>query len=325
MKNYYNCIYAYVNKINNKHYIGQAKDFNRRHRQHINESRRNNKKEYNLPFNCAIRKYGVENFETIILKENLKTQCLLNLYEYYYIDKYNSLSKNGCGYNIASGGSNGNPLAGKTEIEMKEIKRKISETHKGENNPFYGKCHTEETKQKLSEVNKGKKHSEETKQKISQANKGENHPMYGKHHSEESRQKMSEALRGENHPNYSKHHTDETKQKMSEAAKGKYCGKDNPMYGQHHSDEARQKISEARKGKNVGSKIAQYDEKGNLIKIWNYAKQIEKEMKIKATSVTACCRWYDCGEDLEEWHKIRKGNPVKSAKGFIWKYYKNEE
>ena len=30
--NHYNCIYLYINKINNKKYIGQAKDFNKRHK-----------------------------------------------------------------------------------------------------------------------------------------------------------------------------------------------------------------------------------------------------------------------------------------------------
>jgi len=82
----------------------------------------------------------------------------------------------------------------------------------GENNPFYGKTHTEKTKAKmrrnntskrpdvrakmraakigksLSEEHKanlsaaqiGRIHSEETKAKISAANTGENHPMYGR-------------------------------------------------------------------------------------------------------------------------------------------------
>lgn len=45
---------------------------------------------------------------------------------------------------------------------------------KGENNPMYGKYHTQETKNKMSE-----------------ALKGENHPMYGKHHTEETRKKLS--------------------------------------------------------------------------------------------------------------------------------------
>ena len=48
----------------------------------------------------------------------------------------------------------------------------------GENNPFYGKRHTEESKRKISEARKGKA-------------SGENHPFYGKHHTEESLDKMS--------------------------------------------------------------------------------------------------------------------------------------
>ena len=47
---------------------------------------------------------------------------------------------------------------------------------KGENNHFYGKHHTEETKEKLSLYSKGRKISEETKNKISLANKGRNNP-----------------------------------------------------------------------------------------------------------------------------------------------------
>ena len=49
----------------------------------------------------------------------------------------------------------------------------------GEGNPFYGKRHTEETKQLISKHRKGKR-------------AGEEHPMYGKHHTADSLQKMSD-------------------------------------------------------------------------------------------------------------------------------------
>ena len=88
MKNHYNCIYLYINKINGHKYVGQAKNFIKRYKEHINSS--NNKKrkyDYDVPFHRAIRKYGIENFEIIILKEDLSTQCLMTFWECYYFEK----------------------------------------------------------------------------------------------------------------------------------------------------------------------------------------------------------------------------------------------
>ena len=110
MENHYNCIYMYVNKINGKKYIGKAKDFNNRKSSHIYTSKNKNNRAYNCPIHKAIRKYGIENFDIIIIKENLKTQCLLDLYECYYIKKYNTLDRNN--YNASDGGNGGNPYAG---------------------------------------------------------------------------------------------------------------------------------------------------------------------------------------------------------------------
>jgi hypothetical protein len=64
-------------------------------------------------------------------------------------------------------------------------------TYEGENNPFYGKEHSQETKellkQRTTEIWKnqphpwiGRKHSEETKAKFRENNKGENNPNYGR-------------------------------------------------------------------------------------------------------------------------------------------------
>ena len=273
MDNHYNCIYMYINKINGHKYVGQAINFNRRYKQHIHSSKNKNMKDYNYPLHIAIRKYGIENFEIIILKENIKTQCLINLYECYYIEKYNCLSNKN--YNCSSGGSNGYSLAGKSEDELKEIYQKISDSNKG-------RIVSEETKQKLSEI-------------LSDGRlKGENHPMYGKHHTEEVKEKMR------------KPKPDEYKQKMSEKRKGE----GNPYYGKKHSKEWKEKASKRNKGSNNGNskKVIQYTKDGEIVKIWNCAKQITEELNISYNSLI---------------NRLNGKVKTKELNGFIWKYEKD--
>ena len=71
----------------------------------------------------------------------------------------------------------------------------------GENNGFYGKRHTAETKQKLRDINIGKegywrKHkiTDSMKENMSKNHadvSGENNPMYGKTHSKEAKEKIA--------------------------------------------------------------------------------------------------------------------------------------
>jgi len=69
------------------------------------------------------------------------------------------------------------PLLNLTNGGESETGRKLSQTQlekrigkfKGENNPFYGKTHSLESKELM---------------------RGENHPLFGKHHSEETKKKM---------------------------------------------------------------------------------------------------------------------------------------
>jgi hypothetical protein len=108
-----------------------------------------------------------------------------------------------------------------------EVRMKMSESHKGKNNHFYGKTHSEktrkkmseriiseETKKKLSEVMKGRTHSKETKNKISEAGQGKNNHFYGKTHSEETKNKIAESKRGQKL-------TVEHRKKLSKAGQGK--------------------------------------------------------------------------------------------------------
>lgn len=186
MENHFNCIYLYTNKINGKKYVGQTVDFNKRHKEHINSSYNQNHRAYNCYFHNVIRKYGINNFEIEILIENLQNQEELNYWECYYIVEFDTLAKNGKGYNLASGGSNGNPYAGKTEEELAEIRRKQSEVYHNKSDEELA-----EVRRKQSEAHKGKTHSEETRAKLSEAKKG-------KIFSEEHKKKLREVRKGKN-------------------------------------------------------------------------------------------------------------------------------
>lgn len=69
------------------------------------------------------------------------------------------------------------------ENMSEETRKKLSESHKGENNSMYGRNHSEETCKRWSESRKGKRC-------------GDKNPMYGKHPSEETRLKQSESKKG---------------------------------------------------------------------------------------------------------------------------------
>jgi len=78
----------------------------------------------------------------------------------------------------------------------------------GEKNPFYGKEHSQETKELL-------------KQRTTETWKNQPHPWIGKKHSEETKEKFRENNIGERNPNYGKKQSAETKEKLRLAKIGK--------------------------------------------------------------------------------------------------------
>jgi len=220
-------IYIIKNKINNKPYCGQTwcgteTRFNR----HIKEAKYGSNdcpRLYN-----AIRKYGEINFYIEFIGQcyDQKTaDCL----EDSVIEIYDSIKN---GYNLRGGGSRGK--------YSDEEKQKRS----GENNPMFGRHHTDETKKRISESRKGKrkgyKNTEETKKKMSDAKRGKCRPK-----------EMIDKISGENHYMFGKHLTAETKKKISETKKKrKEAGYGGPMLGKHHTEETKKKISDMHKGEN---------------------------------------------------------------------------
>lgn len=89
-------IYKITNKINEKCYIGQSIDCDRRIKEHCSPSRYKN----GLTIDIAIHKYGVDAFDYQILEECSIDQ--LNDREQYWIKFFNS---NKQGYNLSEGGN----------------------------------------------------------------------------------------------------------------------------------------------------------------------------------------------------------------------------
>ena len=110
------------------------------------------------PFYRAIQKYGWDNFEHEIIAENLTEDEAKN-FEIFLIKELGSKGK--YGYNMTFGGD------GVTGVDRC-----------GEKNSFYGKMHTEETKEKMSKSRAGKY-------------TGETNSFYGKKHTDDCKIKMS--------------------------------------------------------------------------------------------------------------------------------------
>lgn len=118
-------------------------------------------------FTRAIQKYGWDNFEHIILYENLSKEEAEQK-EIELIKKYKT-TYNKYGYNVESGGNLNKKISEVTRtkqreahlghITKEETKRKLS-------NSLKGRQFTEETKKKMSLSQTGKTHTKETKEKI---------------------------------------------------------------------------------------------------------------------------------------------------------------
>lgn len=153
----------HVNKINDKKYIGITKrDPGKRW-----ENGRGYSK--NVHFYRAIKKYGWDNFDHIILYEGLTKDKACQT-EKDLIKKYKTTEKE-YGYNNCAGGEG---VSGYHHTET--TKKIISERMKGEHNPNYGGVHnTPEQMKKLLEANLGSKQTEEHKKKIREALRGQHY------------------------------------------------------------------------------------------------------------------------------------------------------
>ena len=165
-----NCgIYAIINQVNGKIYVGSSKDLKHRKQSHFSSlALGNHKNEY---LQRSFNKYGKQFFEFKVL-EYCKEKNLLKR-EQFYIDRYNSTNYS-CGYNmmlkatkiVMSDEQKEKISKGRKGIifSPKTLKR-MSDARKGKAPWNKGKKMTEEYCNNNSKCHIGIKQSEETKNK----------------------------------------------------------------------------------------------------------------------------------------------------------------
>ena len=153
----YGYIYKTTNLINKKIYIGQKKSDKYLGNKYLGSGKL---------IVYALQKYGKSNFSVELLQECYSLNEL-NDAEMYWINKFNSTDKK-IGYNITlgGGGTSGFHLSEESKKKIQitrattEFKQKMQEiyssdeykmkvSHKGKDNPMYGKTHSEEAKEKI--------------------------------------------------------------------------------------------------------------------------------------------------------------------------------
>lgn len=224
-------IYKAVNKLNGNTYIGKTiLSLHQRKTGHLNYVNNQNSETY---FHRALRKHGIDNFEWSIIQTCI-TENHLNLAEQAYIELY---KMNGVKlYNMTEGGE-GVRLC-------------------GEKNGFYGKKHSEETRDHWSEIRKGKNTGEQNANYQGKYSKGENNGFFGKNHTEETKSKVG------------KHHINQNYG---------LTGESHPMFGKTGKNHPQSKA------------VFQINKDTNeIIKEWESMTSAEKELKIR--HISECCR-----------------------------------
>jgi group I intron endonuclease len=192
-------LYKIINLINGKIYIGQTVQPEKRWYQHRRDAA--NPK---YPIHFAINKYGAHNFEFEVIA-SCKSQDDANCMEEELIKQYDSLVKNGKGYNISLGG-----MVAQKSDEWKQALEKWRSSLTQEEKDAINKKRSDATIKQIEtqgHPSLGKKRNEEQLKQMSLTR--QDHPI---EYTEEIRQHMSKAHIGLKD-------TEETKKRKSESIK----------------------------------------------------------------------------------------------------------
>lgn len=222
-------------------YIGYTgKTLKNRLYRHLSECYKYNHKNANW-----IKKHkDIECIDIVLIEDDIYEIEEAWIREIYYIDKYRN---NQFELNNSTDGGEG--------VSGEIVSLRVS----GEGNPFYGKKHTDVSKQKMS--NKAKDRT------------GDKNSFYGKNH------------------------RDDSKTKIAKSRIDKFCKENNPFYGKKHTEVSKLKMSinsENKKNKHSCKKISQIEiSTGDILRVWDSVSEAAESIlgdKKYGTYISAVCR-----------------------------------
>lgn len=173
-------------------YIGSSIDIRRRYQQHLNLLKRG--VHCNPHLQHCYNKHGKPILVIVEVMEGV-TEKELQVIEQTYLDVLDFTEA--CNISEEAGGGRlSDEINEKRREGLKKFFADNPDAIVGENNPFYGRSHTQETKDAISRANSGLKRSEEWKAWKS----ADMRSRRGSHHSEEHKQRLSERWSGGNNP-----------------------------------------------------------------------------------------------------------------------------
>jgi len=176
-----NDVYLITNRVNGKRYVGiTCRGYLERFKEHVHEAVAGS----TTILHNAIRKYGADSFDVILLETNVPDSDIEKR-EQYYIKLYSTFYTSGIGYNMTEGGGG---MSGykHTEAAKKQISSSLT-----------GHVFPESRNKKIQTAMIGREYKPEWRKALSEARLGRftgaDNPFYGKHHSATTKDKVSDA------------------------------------------------------------------------------------------------------------------------------------
>ena len=149
-------VYLLINKINNHTYVGSSINLASRMRNYLNKAFLKSKQNINMPITKALLKHDTENFSLLIIE--YREPAFLTARETFYIAQmvpyYNVLKEgySSLGYKHTEDTRKLLSDLAKNRVHSDQTKGLIARAVTGENNPFYNRNHSIESKLRIIEA-----------------------------------------------------------------------------------------------------------------------------------------------------------------------------
>ena len=150
-------VYCLINKVNGHTYVGSSINLVSRMRNYLNKAFLKSKQNANIPITKALLKYNYSNF-TLLILEYVEPEFLTSRETFYitHVIPYYNVLKQGyssLGYKQTKETLKLLSELAKNKTHSEKTKGLIARAVLGENNPFYNKSHSIESKMRIIEAN----------------------------------------------------------------------------------------------------------------------------------------------------------------------------